>query len=466
VVFPFECGSEGNLCFGFPAALAATLYQVDNLNVVMSREPFPANRSVEEVADDFGVDGVITGSVGLAGRRLLITAELVDGRNGFVYWSNHYPGNVEEIIELQEILANDVLGSIRQDTTSKLTAQSRPASFAAFDKFAEGQWEFDKRSQASISKAIELFEETIRLDPDYGPGYLMVATAYLIAAGDNYATWDELFAQATELAELAVQVDPDLRQPAQTLYGFMHHKRGEWTAADEAYQEALRGDIVFPITHHLYSRFLASTGRLQESLDQAILARGRDPHSPILISRLAIAYFWMDDLENAERYFERANRTELESPIHFLAFALLKIRQNRVDEAREWAKDGLIQFDQDYSWVDTVFDGLGDDPSKRQEAHALVAQMSADGTLAARVEITLWVILGDSERAMAVARQLVNGEVFEADILFIEQFQLLRDHPDFRPLMEEIGMTEHWSSVGCEWKDAGLQCANSPSASR
>jgi len=465
VVFPFECGSEDHLCFGFSEALTAILYQVEDLKVVKSREPFPANRSVEEVAEDFNVDGVITGSVGLAGRRLLIAADLVDGRNGFLFWSKRYEGDEEAIFELQEQLANDVLMSIRRDTTSALATQSRPASFAAFDKFAEGQYEFDKRSAESIGKAIELFEETIRLDPDYGPAYLMAAHAYLLSAGDDYATWDDLFAQAKALTELGVRVDPSLRQPAQTLYGFMYHKRGEWTAANKAYQEALTGEIVLPVTHQLYSRLLASTGRLQESLEQAILARELDPHSAPLISRLAMAYFWVDDLDNAERYFERASRTELEAPIHPLAFTLMRLRQGRVDEARRLAKDGLKKYDIDYGWLDPVFDGI-EDASKRQQAREIVAQLSAGDYLPARVEITLWAVLDDGKRALAVARQLEHGEVFEADLLFIEQFRVLREQAGFMQLMDSIGMIEHWHSVGCDWEGDRLHCSNLGSATR
>ncbi|GMR17123.1 MAG: hypothetical protein BMS9Abin32_181 [Gammaproteobacteria bacterium] len=464
VVFPFECGGDDHLCFGFSAALTSTLYQVENLKVVKSREPFPASLSAEEAAESFGVDGVITGSVGLVGKQLLIAAELVDGRNGFVFWSNRYDGDEDAIFELQERLANDVMRSVRRDATGQLAARSRPASFAAFDRFAEGQYEFDKRSAESIHKAIGLFEQTIELDPNYGPAYLMAAYAYLLYTDYETGNRDEMFALATSLAERGIARDPDIRQPAQTLYGFMHHKRGEWTAASEAYRVALSGSTVFPITHQLYSRLLASTGRLQESLEHALLARELDPQSAILISRLAIAYFWVDDLENAEYYFERGIRTELEAPIHELTYSLMRIRQGRIDDARQLAKDSLQKYQLDDSWVDPVFDGIAD-PSLRPQARAIVARMAASGELHPRVEISLWAVLGDGERALSVARLLEqNGEVFEADLLFIEQFRVLREQPGFLPLMDAIGMTEHWRTVGCQWENGGLRCRKAESA--
>ena len=63
----------------------------------------------------------------------------------------------------------------------------------------------------------------------------------------------------------------------------------------------------------------------------------------------------------------------------------------------------------------------------------------------------------------AVARLLEdNGEVFEAEMMFIPQFAVLRQHPDFMPLMSAIGLAEYWAEAGCEWRDDAVQCADDP----
>jgi hypothetical protein len=72
----------------------------------------------------------------------------------------------------------------------------------------------------------------------------------------------------------------------------------------------------------------------------------------------------------------------------------------------------------------------------------------------------LWAILQDGDRAMRVARRLVSeGEVFEAELLFIPQFRIVREHPDFIGLMEAIGLAEYWKSVNCRWQDDAVRCA-------
>jgi hypothetical protein len=60
---------------------------------------------------------------------------------------------------------------------------------------------------------------------------------------------------------------------------------------------------------------------------------------------------------------------------------------------------------------------------------------------------------------MQVARRLeTEGEVFEAELLFIPQFQQLREHPYFPALMDAIGLTEYWNNVGCRWQQHALHC--------
>jgi len=70
-------------------------------------------------------------------------------------------------------------------------------------------------------------------------------------------------------------------------------------------------------------------------------------------------------------------------------------------------------------------------------------------------------LLNDGERAMSVARRLEkSGEVFEAELMFIPQFSVLRKHPDFPALLDAIGMTDYWTSIGCTWQRDYVKCEN------
>jgi DNA-binding winged helix-turn-helix (wHTH) protein/TolB-like protein len=460
VVFPFRCDVDKEyLCFGFSEVLTSTLFRLDDLRVVKSREVFMAGKSTREIVDEFAVDAVIEGLVRFDGQRFTVVADLIDGRNGKVLFSNTYDGAEESIYDLQEKVAADVRQTIAGETGSTATSVSRPASFAVFDRYAEGLYAFEKRSAASIREAIDLFQQTIDLDPKFGTAYLMLANAYALLPEYGDEAQAPMYERAMLVAEQGIRMDPSISDAAATIRGFIAHKRGDWIAAENAYQQALGADYVYPVTHQLYSRLLSSVGRLDASLEQATRARELDPQSAVLISRLAIANFWVDNMGEAGRLFARAQGMNLQSPIHDLAYSLFKIRQGRTDEARDLAKAGLEKYGADNRWVDPVFDGI-EDPALRDQAHQLVSDMAAARQLPPRVEITLWALMNDADRAMQVAQRLeTEGEIFEAELLFIPQFQQLREHPDFPALIDAIGLTDYWNSVGCRWEQLELHCA-------
>lgn len=464
MVFPFECMDPESryLCFGFSEELTSTLYQVEDLKVVRSRSTYEAG----EVPA--GVDGVVTGRVLQSGNYVRILAELIDERSGFVVWSDTFNGEEQKIFELQEQVASALRAQIDGDSQGALTANSRPANFAAFDAYSHGQYLFEIRDRESIRAAIRQFQEAIREDPNFGPAYLRLAYAYLLLpVYDAEIAADDMYVLASDATDRGVAADPRIRELATTVYGFIHHKRYEWLDSQAAYATAINADTVYPITNHWYSRMLASVGRFEESLEQATLARERDPGQAIIVSRLAIANFWMNNLDSAGTYFDIANQMNLQSFIHPLAYGLYLIRTGRIEDAKQYAQIGLQELGQEAGWVDEVFDGLAD-PALAGRSREIIAAEAAAGAIYPIVEMTLWMLFGEPDRAMQIAMQYAEAgqEVYEVEILFIDEFRGLREHPDFPKLTETLGLNAYWEAAGCEWLDDRISCPDSTTSAR
>jgi len=460
-VFPFQCpgATEEYLCFGFSEALTSTLLHAEGIKVVRIRTPFPDQESHQEVARRLGVDGLLNGSVQRMGDELRIAAELIDGRNGFVSFSDTLDGSVEDIFRLQEQVATIVSQSIGADSGYPLHAASEPSSFEAFEAYARGQYQFEIRDRASVEESIDLFEETIRLDPMFGPAYLRLAYAYvLLPQRDPSLDADAMYELASATTNAGIMTDPSIAEPAGTVFGFIHHKRCEWLQATEAFETAVTADTVYPTAHHWYSELLASVGRLDESLYHARRAYELDPDSAVIISRLAIANFWVDELEQAGRYFAVVDKMKLEVPINDLAAALYLLRKGQIKEAIVVTKSGLAKNNLNGDWVEPVYAGL-ENPEFLQQSHGLVSRLEADELLPSYVLMTLWALLGDADRAMQSAMATEDfGRSYVAEILYIEQLRILREHADFPLLLEKNGLIQYWSEVGCEWIDDAVQC--------
>jgi hypothetical protein len=191
------------------------------------------------------------------------------------------------------------------------------------------------------------------------------------------------------------------------------------------------------------------------------MAQEMDTASPILNARLGVAYHWLNDSENADRYYAKAADKEVGSWIHNLSYTLFLIREQRIDEARQKVKEALLSYSQPTGWVDAVFDGImnASDADSLGETVAAISAAAKSGALQKNIELTLWALLGQGDKAMAAAWALQqSGEFYEIEIIYLDEFKVLREHEEFPELLQALGLTDYWSSMGCRWNNDHVLC--------
>jgi tetratricopeptide (TPR) repeat protein len=345
-------------------------------------------------------------------------------------------------------------------SSQQLISRTRPASFAAYDRYMRGLYAFDRRqdSGTSLEEAIALFQETIKLDENFGPAYLMLANAYLLLATYRSEPVDEMSRAAIAIVQEGISVDESIRDAANAIFGFVYHQQMQWQQAEEAYQAATSSTVVDPNAFNWYSRMLASVGRLDDSLEQALIALEMDPTSAVINSRVALAYLWLGDTRNAEEFFERAAKFGATGSSHMMGYALFLFREDRSDEAYELSYQVARVAGGSEGWIDPVFAALADETYRAAAVAAVDVAASQDG-ISKQIEFIARAVLGDLDGAMRVARLLESeGEVFEMDLLFIPEVEPLREHPDFGELLDALGITEYWRVRGCTWTGKSAVC--------
>ncbi len=450
---------------GFREELVISLDQVPNLEITRGPQ-LTDDRTAAMIATDLSVDAVISGSLRADGDRIRITYAVISA-DGFQIWTGRLDGAAGEVFRLQENVATEVRNAILGETGEQIRAASRPANSEAFDKYMRGLLFLNKRDEESLRRAQILLQETIEVDPKFGPTYLHLAMTHLLLSDYSTDRRREIFEQAIDVATQGVEADPSIREPAQLIHGFVHHQYGNWSDAAAAFDAAFLGKTVYPTTYQWHSRLLSALGLLDKSLQQAITARAMEPASQVLNSRVANAYLWTNDMAQAQHFFEEANSMGIGAPIHHFGYTMFLVRDGRLGEARASVKFALQLFSAIDAWVNPVFDSLEnpDDQRLRQIAFATVEQMVEDHA-APYITMILWALFGQADRVMDVAMQLAeSGTLYEnesaqVEIFYLNELRLLRDHEQFPMLLKKLGLTHYWASIGCRWsKDQDkVQC--------
>ncbi|MCH9693036.1 MAG: winged helix-turn-helix domain-containing protein [Gammaproteobacteria bacterium] len=459
-VMPFEnhTGTRNNdyIASGFKDVLVRSLGGIEGVTVKNARLNY--EQEDDQISELLDVDSVLRASLTRAGEVLTLNYTISRLGQGVVF-SGKVEGGLSEQFSLQELLAvmvrRDLVGKSEQTLF-----KSRSSDSSAYDSYMRGAYLLELRGVAgNLEQAIELFQEAIRLDQSFGPSYLALATAYALLPDYRNQPTQELNSLALATVEQGIAADPTIEEAAASIYGFVYHKEKRWRASEDAHVRAINAEVVDSNAFNWYSRMLASVGRLDASLELALEAVKFDPSSALMNSRAAMAYTWLEDSENAHKYFLRAERLGADGVTYKLAYAFLLTRDGQWQKARALTHEVVRLAETSDDWVDPVYDGL------RDSQHAATALLALDkveqaGELPYQVSLVARTMLGDVEGAMRVAQMLkLPGEVFEMDLLFVPEMKPLRQHPGFMPLLRQLGIVAYWASQECSWAGEQVRCA-------
>jgi len=461
-VMPFEnlSGDEEDeyLVLGFKQELVQILQGMDDYTVKPVRGEYIQLES-NEIAEILGVENLLFGSLRRNGDDLKINYQI--SKDGSVIDGDDIEGTVDDLFSLQESLAlmvrDDLVGK-----SSQILIKSRPSDSKAYDSYMRGVYALEHRgADDNLILAIELFLDAIRLDPNYGPPYLALATAYALMPDYHDAPQLEYDSLALGTINAGIVADSNLEDAGGSIWGFVYHKQNRWLESEEAHLRAINADVLDSNAFNWYSRMLASVGRLDDSLRMALAGLEIDPSSPLLNSRVAMTYAWLQDYEHALEYYERANDLGWGGIVHNVGYAFMLLQNGDAEKALNTTRSAVQSDGQSTRWVEPFFNALTDidDPAKAQAAIEALDEAAVMRPLSPFIDFAVRGMLGDRNGAMQVAKLLEqDGEAFEMDLLFIPELSHFRQHPDFMPLLGRLGITDYWLSRGCVWDGDKVNC--------
>ena len=184
VVLPFQNLSDEPrdiLAAGVVDGIVAGLSRISWL-VVMARGSIIGYRDrtidVRQIGRELNVRYVLQGSVRQAGARVRITVQLLEAETRKHLWAKDYDGVLEDVFDLQDQVADQIVGvvepSLRRFETER--SRRRPTdSLDAFSLYLRAFPHVAAQMPEEASKALPLLQHALKLDPDYAPAHALLA---------------------------------------------------------------------------------------------------------------------------------------------------------------------------------------------------------------------------------------------------------------------------------------------------
>jgi TolB-like protein len=155
---------------------------------------------VRRVGEELGVGYVLEGSVRRNRDRLRIAGQLVDAVSGAYLWSDRFDGDLRDVFELQERVADHVAAAIEptlQQAEIGRLARIAPARLDAYELLLRANAHMAEFTGAGMERALTCLGEALIVEPGYAPA--MAATAYC-RAQCHFQGWAEQGDQARDEA--------------------------------------------------------------------------------------------------------------------------------------------------------------------------------------------------------------------------------------------------------------------------
>jgi TolB-like protein/DNA-binding winged helix-turn-helix (wHTH) protein/Tfp pilus assembly protein PilF len=286
---------------GMTEELINALTQIDALKVIARTSSFSfkgKDADIGTIARKLNVAAILEGSVRRSGNTVRITAQLIDGVNGFHIWSQDYDRDLTNALTLQTEIATAVAHELRarllEDETPKmeLGGTHNPAAFDAFLRGARAQG--TEHGAQDLHTAIAAYTEAIQLDPQYAlafAGRSLALNGYAVEFATGAAV-RESFAKAHADARQALALAPELVEGHLAMGRSWENGSLDFAQASEAYERALALAPGNAEVLRENARFATSMGRFEAALAAARRAVVLDPLNASSHYRLGLGLFW------------------------------------------------------------------------------------------------------------------------------------------------------------------------------
>ena len=203
-------------------------------------------RNVRAIAAELGAALILEGTVQRAGRKVRITAELIDALTDRPLWAESYDRDLTDTFAIQSELAREITNALRAKLTTneqQLIAQRPTESPEAYDLYLRGRALAQNLGFAGgkepFGQVVSYYEQAIAKDPKFAAAYLQLSLTHgLLYRFSNLDPTPERLARARTALDQAVRLAPDVAETKLARGVITYLGASDWAGALQDFRAA------------------------------------------------------------------------------------------------------------------------------------------------------------------------------------------------------------------------------------
>jgi adenylate cyclase len=257
---------------------------------------------IQKVAEDLHVSAVLQGIIAKSGGRVNIHTWLTDINTGRVIWEEDYNREMNDIFSIQDEVAHLIASKLNTELSNNENEKIalRPTqNLEAYDQFLQGRYYWNKGTESSFRKAIDFFNQAIKLDSGYSKAYSGLADCYSALGYGSYDMPADAFLKAEASALKALQLDSSLADPHTSLGYIKFYYYWDWAGAEKEFLKAIQLNPAYVLAYDSYCYYLTAMERFPEARAAIEKAVQLDPLSSKIITDMGFYLYYIGNYDQA-----------------------------------------------------------------------------------------------------------------------------------------------------------------------
>jgi TolB-like protein/Tfp pilus assembly protein PilF/tRNA A-37 threonylcarbamoyl transferase component Bud32 len=309
-------------CDGMSEEIINALTHVKGLHVVARTSAFAfkgQQADIREIGRKLNVETVLEGSIRKAGKRIRITAQLVNIEDGYHLWSEKYDRDMEDVFAIQDEIGLAVAEKLKTELLKEEKAavlKRHTLDVEAYNAYLKGVYFLRMYTEGGFRKAFEHFERALEKDPNFALVYYGLGELFNVSSYFGSMSPHKAYPRAREYLNKALEMDDTLGEAHAALGLVYAYYDWNWKLAEEELRQALQLNPNSSMVHMDYSWVLSLVQQHDKAIAEVKRAQELDPLSDIVNTHVGFACIWGSRYDQA---IEELRTTLTMNPNFYLA---------------------------------------------------------------------------------------------------------------------------------------------------